>query len=202
MNYKIGIDIDDCVTQTVQQLTRIHREKFGSAIYTEDLTDINAKFENQGLISIKDIMNIKEEYKKRKVFRSIKPYPHAVEVLKELQWKAELFFITSRDDYESKALEEDTNFWLNSRGIKKYTLTFSTNKGLVAKNNKLDLFLEDSLIYASQVANEGIEVALLKRPWNKKETSINGINYFNSWKVFHSYVRNKINSRRDDNDAY
>lgn len=101
----------------------------------------------------------------------------ALEAVKFLKNQGhELYIITSRDTI----IEDMTREWVNKNfpGIFKeivFTKQFSKDnlynniytKSKACKKIKADMLVEDSPIFTEEVANEGIKVAFLTRPWNK-----------------------------------
>ncbi len=70
-----------------------------------------------------------------------------------------------------------------------YDGTGKISKGEIAKKLRLDIFVEDALHQAEEIASHGIPVLLLTHPWNKNRPEPKGVKRINGgWDEVASYV--------------
>jgi uncharacterized HAD superfamily protein len=188
---RIGIDIDDCITQTAQNFCSYYAFISKSPLSVKQLTTPNAKFEDTGLVTLEEVKSIKKKYLKDRIFRKIRPYPYSIEVLKKLCIRHKLFFISTRNDYATNLITEDTNHWFNNRGIRDYELILTQDKPTQIKRLKLDLFIEDNLYQITKIREStNVKILVLERPWNRGNLSIEKVTPVKNWKAIDSFILN------------
>lgn len=166
---KIGIDLDDVLIDFNTHLTYYHNEVYGTSHTKEDFTTWNlweiwGTTEEESYKRIDDFINSPEH-------DTILPVLGAVEAIKHLKENHELILITARDSkFSNQAFKLINTFFENAfssihflydNGVKNGT------KGGVSKKLGIDVFIDDSLANAENVASEGITSYLFDTPWNK-----------------------------------
>ena len=97
----------------------------------------------------------------------MKPFNGAVSTIQKICRFADVYFITTRDNYGEAQMKHDVGIWLHSIGIKKYKgIIFEKYKEKMIKKLNINLFIEDSVRSAQRIARKGIPVILINRPWN------------------------------------
>jgi uncharacterized HAD superfamily protein len=160
---KIGVDIDDVVTETFKHFVDFFNKKLGKSLH------IN----NMETYDLGEFFEISPELSK-KLGRSfnLEGHNHLVnfmegskESLLNLKKHHEIFFITSRPQI------------VKYMGIGPERIIFSKGywgdkgdgcKSDICLENEINLMIEDSPHWALKCAEKGIKVLLLDKPWNQK----------------------------------
>lgn len=108
----------------------------------------------------------------------------------------EITFITDRaslDPTRVQRIRDMTHKWLERVGLGDIPVIFDGDKGKVAKQLDLDYFLDDKIENCWDVANQGVRVALLDQPWNRRKPSAPCIPYQRvfSWSGFVGWVEQR-----------
>ena len=99
---------------------------------------------------------------------------------------------TARFDTENVQVEEITKAWLNKHGIKYDKLIVDAqNKGDIAKENNIDLFVDDSIINCISVANKGIKSYIMENRCNI-ECNHPDVKRVYSWPHLEQEIRKEI----------
>ncbi len=172
---RLGFDLDEVIAKTstmcVEYLNQEFDCNFGIEVFEQyefDGNQYSDDFEKQKLAvdaleyAIMDV----------KLMGTMKPYTGAVKALNYLKRKGhKIFIITKRDAY----LTGTTRQWLQDHGIPfdKLVLTDRADKGDIARELKLDFFVDDveSNLYELYKAQARWKkgLALMTRPWNENE---------------------------------
>lgn len=198
----IGLDIDDTITNTLEVLFA-YAEKF----IIEDLKrEIDIKrIDNMANIEYIQAMhgwNREDELKFfKKYFNTLieetTPFYFAVQTINKLKEEGhEIVLITARFDellddgyFDAK---EVTKKWLNKHGIKYDKLIVNAqNKGEIAEENNVDVFVDDSLKNCLSVASKGIKTFIMDNRYN---TNINSkdVTRVYSWPHLEHEIRKEI----------
>lgn len=189
---KIGIDIDNVISDSSPEYLKKFNDKFNTEVkYTEIrsyfFTSKDTGVEEVRISEFFDNLLIDEEFQV-----NIPPYPEALTVIRK--WINEGYFIhyiTARPEVSRKA----TEMWL-----KKYRLTGKNTtvdlfngakfrndasyKKMTAKSLGIDLLIEDSREMARVM---DFPVLLLDRPWNKGKLKKN-IKRVKDWAEIEKFV--------------
>ncbi|OOV78534.1 5' nucleotidase, NT5C type [Mammaliicoccus fleurettii] len=177
MNQKprLGIDIDGTVTCPKTFVPYLQRD-FNEQLKYEDITEYN----------LANVLNCEEEemlnwFKNNEsyIYQNSPVAEGAKDILSQLQYQYELYYISARHNY----LEDITKEWFNLHNIPfdQITLTGSHNKLEITKNQNIDVFFEDKLDNAEDINHQlNIPVFLFDTPYNQKELQ-SGIYRINSW---------------------
>lgn len=162
----IGMDIDDTITNTSKEIDIWAKE------YTEKV--LKRKFELQELEifdsmwarhlynwTIEEDKNFWDLYYE-KIMENVKPKDDAVEVINELEKHNEIIIITARWDRENEIISKITKKWLEQNNIK-YSKLFMgyKDKRNIAKENNIELFIDDSYITCKEIFNIGIRTMMM-----------------------------------------
>lgn len=183
---RIGIDIDDCITQTVERYCELASELFNRNIIKDQLLHISGKLEAQGMVTAEEFQLLRKSLAEQRFFKSILAHSGAIDAIKELSIQHQIFFITSRDDYSEA--KEDTLFWMQSQGITSPTIFFSSQKDLIIKDNKIDIFIDDRESYVAQALNAGAQPIFFAQLWNQEHQLTHQIPRFSRWKDIVSHI--------------
>ena len=157
---KFGFDIDGCIANIIPLLcSTVIKEcsvKFTprniSRYSIEEILDI-PRSKVIGIIN-EVIANVDE----------VKPYPGAITFIqKYYEYSQEpIVLVSNRWDYYSTQVW--LNKWLSVPWIIKYT---DCKKGQIVKDLGIDVFVEDRIENAEDIAKAGATVLLISRMWNK-----------------------------------
>lgn len=181
---KIGIDIDDTMTDTFDYLMPYIAEFFE--------VDINYLKDNNISYS-----NLPEKMKKRglefgkkyydKVIPNTPFKPKVAEYIDKIKTLGhEIIVITARDktlytDEYKTTIEE-----LNKNKINYDKLICDFDKAKICKNEKIDLFIDDSIVNCEKVSNLGIETILFNSKSNiKNKTTLYRVD---TWKEIYEKI--------------
>lgn len=178
----IGIDLDNTVGKYLQIFCRRANELYGKNLSIQDMISPDVRFESIGLLSQEQVISLKKLDQEQETFLNMPMYEDAKKVLQSLCQEADVFFITSRDNYELKLMHRHTQEWLSRNEIVQYRkILFQKQKGTTAKKLRLNCFVEDNLQEALSIAPFVDRVFLLERPWNKLEITSEKINKVKDW---------------------
>ena len=170
---KIGIDLDECLTEYV----------FGFLNYYNNTHKTNFHFweiKNYKLWELiggtkEEAINTVYAFHETNYFKELPVVFGAKNAVEELRKFSELLIITSRPN----ELINKTNQWLDQHFHNKFSNILFTNewsksgerkqKSEICKNLKLDFLIEDNLDYALNCSGYVRRVFLLDKPWNQTE---------------------------------
>lgn len=171
---KIGIDFDDILFDFNHKYCEFLKERYGTNlcfddIYTYDMcvvwnTDIH------------EAVRRVDEFISSQMHDEVSPVSGSVETIKELRNYYELHLITSREEkFQDKTLNWLDKHFPNFFNKIHFTNFFGENKikrmkSEVCIENGIKLMIEDAPVHAKDLAEMGIEVLLLDKPWNRVET--------------------------------
>jgi uncharacterized HAD superfamily protein len=185
----VYVDMDDVLCQTAQHFLTILERDFGKAFILEQLTDFDVgqacELTAEEREELYRIVHQGEE------LLSIPAIPGAVKALQ--QWSAagyEVAIVTGRppDTYEPSVQ------WLKKHGVPYDSILIVDKYGRFAPdgsqcisleglmNHSFSWAVEDSPIMAMYLASQmKIPVALLDRPWNRKDTNHELVSRHHNW---------------------
>lgn len=183
----LAVDIDDTLLDFVSAYILFHNETYKTNLKKEDFKTYS--FNHLKGDTMKQAVSTVRQFYKTDFFKEMKPFPGAIEVIQKLKEKNELFIVTSRPyDIKKGTLE-----WVSKHFSNIFSeVFFSSNYYTQAKNSgktkaeicydlSASLLIDDSLIYAKQVFEKGINTLLLDSPWNQNG-NLEGITRVNNWK--------------------
>lgn len=186
---RIGIDIDDTITDTWSYMVPIYSQVFN--IPVEELSN-SLPYYN----SVKKLNLTVEEY-----FKIMQPYyrentlnipikKDAQEVINILKKEGhKIIFITARGKmyHEPKLI---TKTYLEKNDIKYDKLIINANdKATICKKENIDLFIDDSYKHCQSVSSIGIKVLMFGTNYNK---NIKEFTRITSWYEVYNYINKKV----------
>lgn len=171
---RIGIDIDDTIANTyevqfnlAQYYTVNELKKEGSI---QELDNLQTHFYTKYLHNWNDQEEelFFDKYY-TKMLEDIEPKMFAKEIIEQLKQEGnEIILITARFDWKQVKARPITEKWLETYQIPYDKLmTHAEEKGMIARENKLDLFIDDSFYNCQQVAKLGIQTYLMDSRVNR-----------------------------------
>lgn len=195
---KIGIDIDDTISNTCEKMFN-YAQRFD----IEELKrEGNLKEESLGRCKthmyVQEIHGWSEEEGKRfiekyykKTLLTVLPKLYAKEILEQLKKEGNtIYFITARFELEGmESAENITMEWLKQYEIPYDVLiTDAQDKVKIAKENKIDLFIDDSYYHCKQMGEQGIKTFFMDSPMNNRLETPKGCERVYSWpQVYKKY---------------
>lgn len=185
---RIGVDVDDTITNSWQTFYKDYAKAFG---VSEEEINKNKPYYND---------TIKEKYTLEEYFEKVKPINDKLtpilplkEDVKEIidklyQLGHTITFITARG-YETTNAYEVTKKYLDSHNIRYEKLILAPlGKAEACLKEKIDLFIDDSIKHCTKVSNEGIDVLMFETKYNKE---CNKFNHVKSWKEIYENIKNR-----------
>ena len=183
----IGVDIDDTLLDFVGTYALFHNEVYGTNLKREDFKKYSFNSVRGG--TMKEAVNSVKEFYNTSFFKEMKPFPDSIEVIQKLKRNRSLFIITSRPlDIQKGTLEWISKYFSNIFS----DIIFASNFYTKARNNgktkaevcydlEISTLIDDSLIYARECVEKGIDALLLDAPWNQNGED-KGITRVKNWK--------------------
>lgn len=183
---KIGIDLDEILSQSTLAFIKFHNEIYGT----------NIKIENKKTYSWSELINESGDVYEKKIHefftssygKNIKPIKDARNVLEKLKSNNRLYIITARSNNVRKETEEwiekhyyniFSNIYFTDQWFKN---GIETTKGTICNILGIDIFIEDNLEYALECVAPNRIVYLLDYPWNQTDKLPKGVRRVYSWK--------------------
>lgn len=199
----IGLDIDDTITDTLGVMMAYAQkftiEDLGREI---EIQEISGEF--IGPDYVQDLHNWDREAELRffkKYFKNMiqetTPFFFAKEIISKFRKEGhKVILITARFDEVLDDgffdITEATTAWLEKHQIEYDKLIVNAqNKGEVAKENNVDVFVDDSLKNCISVANKGIKTFIMDNRCNTKSNAENVTRVF-SWPHLEHEIRKEI----------
>lgn len=185
---RIGVDIDDTITNSWPVFAKEYSKVLGISEY--ELTKDKPYYSEV----------IKQKYTMEEYFEKIKPITDKLtpilplkEDVKEVIDKLynlghTINFITARGKETTEAYET-TKKYLDSHNIRYEKIILAPfGKAEACVNEKIDLFIDDSIKYCKAVSNKGIEVLLFETKYNKECIDFNHVT---NWKEIYEIIKNR-----------
>ena len=184
----IGLDIDDTITDTLAVMMA-YAQKFT----IEDLgREIEIKEIANNRLDIDYVQDIHEWSREEEL-----KFFFAKEIISKLRAEGhKIILITARwDEVVEDGIapaREVTEAWLEKHGIEYDKLIVNAgNKGEIAKENNVDVFVDDSLKNCISVASKGIKAFIMDNRCNANSNA-NGITRVFSWPHLEHEIRKEI----------
>jgi len=185
----IGIDIDDVLISTHSKpLNDFYNAKFGTSWKKEDYHSHNLEEVWGG--TREEAVDIVNEYLNSQEHDKSPAIEYAKEAITQLAKHNSLVLVTARN----QDMEEKTLTILNTHFIGIFNKIYFTNqfvkdskaekrsKSSVCKELGVEIFIDDALHNAEDIASVGIPVLLFDQPWNQTDTLPPLITRVHSWK--------------------
>ena len=181
----IGIDIDDTIMDTFDYLMPYIAEYFNVDI--DDLKNKNISYSN-----------LPQEWKEREIEFCKKYYdtvvpdtpikPDAVQYIKKIKALGHsLFVITARDNRLYTNAYKTTSKQLNANGVVYDKLICTFDKVQACKEEKIGLFIDDSIGNCEKVKNAGIPVLLFNSKSNIRIST--DLERVDCWKEIYELIK-------------
>lgn len=166
---KIGVDLDDVVFEFAKPFLDFCGERYDKFFEFEDIKSYY--FSEILNLPLETVLGLIKEMIAEGFGINQPACEYAEESILQLSKNHEIIFITSRifrEGTEERLKKSFPNM--------DFKLIYSSNhysgmegvtKAEICSNEGIDFMIEDSPEYASQIANEGIRVFLLNKPWNE-----------------------------------
>ena len=160
----IGIDIDDTIANTYEILFNYAQNYTIEDLKRSGKIDRNKKLYTHMYCTA--LHNWTEEEEKdffdkyyETILNEVKPKKYSIEVINKLKEENNnIYIITARFDSDKFNVEETTKSWLEKYGIKYDELFLNIdNKAKMAKENDLDIFIDDSFKNCKELLDIGIK---------------------------------------------
>lgn len=183
---KIAIDVDEVLAEYQNGFIEFHNKYYGTNLKRHHFAK-SYKLEDAWGGTEDEAIDKVYHFYQTKDFKKMEPVPGAIEAVRKLAQKHDLFVVTSRQNFASPVTLE----WLD----KHFPDTFSgilfanhfakegapKDKSEICKEIGAELLIDDSLTYAKDCAKKGIKVKLFDRPWNQTENLPKNIQRVFSW---------------------
>lgn len=186
---RIGIDIDDTITDTWSYMVPIYSRIFN--IPTEELSHSQPYYNSVKKLNltIDDYFKIMQPYYRENTL-NIPIKKDAQEVINILKKEGhKIIFITARGKmyHEPKLI---TKTYLEKNNIKYDKLIINANdKATICKKENIDLFIDDSYKHCQSVSSIGIKVLMFGTNYNK---NIKEFTRITSWYEVYNYINKKV----------
>ena len=181
---RIAFDIDGCLADLISPMLQILEIEHKKIVKYEDITDFN--LEKSFQLDSKQIHQIIDEAIQN--YENLFPYPGVVEFLVEYQKEHKnILIITQRkieNDYFTRRWFEKFFPLIDMERIQ---IAYSYNKMIPLKFYRIDQMVEDRAEVAISLANQGIKVFLMDRPWNQFDDSNENITRVKNWEDIKNY---------------
>ncbi len=171
---RIGIDFDDILFDFNHKYCQFHNGRYGTNLCFDDIYtyDLRAVWN----IDMDEAVRRVDEFISSQMHDEVSPVSGSVETIKQLSNNYELHLITSREEkFKDKTLNWLYKHFPNIFNKIHFTNSFGNSKKKRMKSevcieNGIKLMIEDAPVHAKDLAEMGIEVLLLDKPWNRVET--------------------------------
>lgn len=185
---RIGIDIDDTITNTWECMKPIYVKEFGVTLDELNNSLPYYKSVENKVSSVDEFFSRMTKYYDD-VNDDILIKDDVKDVIDILHQKGhKIIFITARGDGYTDALKS-TKKYLDSHNIYyDKVIVNALRKDVYAKEEEIDLFIDDSLNHCKEVLDSGIDVLLFETYYNKEDKMFKHVS---SWKEILEYIENK-----------
>jgi len=182
----IGIDIDDTITKTIEEVDIWAKE------YTEKVLKKEFKMKTTEILEpmwAKFLYGWNEEEDRNfwdlyyeEIMKNVKPKDDAIEIINKLSKNNNIIIITARWDREDKSIEKITQNWFEKYKIK-YNKIFlgHQDKRQIVKENNIEIFIDDNFQTCKQISELNVRTLLMDTRLNKNIEDSNMERVF-SWK--------------------
>lgn len=180
----IGIDIDDTIIETAEFVTPRLSEFLSP---NKDASKNNPFPSDPRLAADKDREMIFNKEAFEKIMSEIPPKPDAKKIIGKLKAEGhKIIIITARDESVYKGAFEFSSCQLKKLGIEYDKLFCSFDKRKICAEEKIDLFIDDSVENLQMVKGAVKKVLLFNSKANKKQEC--GFTRVSSWKEIYDFI--------------
>ncbi len=189
----IGFDLDD-VLLNFSDAFRLHVNKaLNKKLKRKDMTSF--WLEDVYGVSSEEIKTLLMNFYEHKDHINCLPIKGSIEGIQELAKNNNLYIITAKPDH----LEKITNEWVNKHfpnsfintqfANSHYNKERSRKKSEICKELNIEIFVDDSIDNAIDLASEGIPVLLPDMPWNQVDKLPPLVTRVYSWEEIIEHLR-------------
>lgn len=181
---RIGIDIDDTITNTWETLMPIFSKRFNRTL---DENLLPYYYQLKDLITIDEYFNIMREYED--ILKDVSLKENVVNIINKLKSEGnEIIFITARNKGYSDPYNTTIKYLEKNNILYDKLIIDSWDKDEVCKKESIDLFIDDSYKHCKEVSKLGIDVLMIKTKYNK---DICEFNMVDNWNSIYEYIKNR-----------
>lgn len=194
----IGIDIDDTITDTYEVMMNYAQEYTLDVLGREPIINETNSCQNHLYTQYlhnwgkeEDIRFLELYYEK--VVKEVRPRTLAIKYLNKLKEEGhKIILITARWETEYADITTLTKEWLKENNVPYDKLVVNAeNKQIAAKQENLDIFIDDSFKNCQMVADIGVKSFLMDSRTNRNLED-ERIKRLYSWPHFYSVFKNMI----------
>lgn len=186
---RIGIDIDDTLTNTYEYTIKVI-----SKLYNLDYKKILRKKLNYDELKINYQKAFEKEIYEKEI-KNVKLKENAKKVINKLYKNNEIIIITARNKNECKLPYNLCHNYLTKNKIKFNELIVEAiDKGKICYENKIDLFIDDSINNCLNVLEYGIDTIIFDNVYNKN-TKIKRVK---NWLEINRYIERSNNGKNSN----
>ena len=191
----IGIDIDDTITNTFETALPYAQKYVREALKKDIIPDYSKAIDHHyirdifGLVDGEDkVFWIKNYYN---ILDNVEPKENSCETIRKLKEEGNrIIIISARWDIGDLSSYNITKEWLDEMGIHYDKLiTGIENKAEIALQEKIDIFIDDSIRNCLEVQQSGIKSLLMTSPVNRNNPSHNIERVF-YWEEIYKRIKN------------
>ncbi|MEX0932305.1 MAG: hypothetical protein WDZ61_00215 [Parcubacteria group bacterium] len=182
----LGLDFDDVLIDFNVCADDWHNRTYGTNFQTRDRKVFANLDKNWSCTPAQAVERVFEFYRSDDHYHA-PPINGAVEALRTLKHKHTLVLVTSR----AEEIRAHTMRWIDRHfeGFLDHVCLTNQYGGKANKRTKaevcrehgVEVFIDDHLEYAEDVASNGTRVLLFDQPWNKREQLAENIQRVHSW---------------------
>ena len=163
----IGIDIDDTISNTYEYLFP-YAQKYTIEELNKEIKDVNRNAITHMYIST--FHNWTKEQQKEffikyyeKIIKQVKPKLYAVDIINKLKEEGhKIYLITARFQMDNFDVESASKNWLKDNNIQYDEFIMNAqDKVIVAKQNNIDIFIDDAIKNCENMAEAGIKTFIM-----------------------------------------
>ncbi|MEK7194593.1 MAG: hypothetical protein AAB660_02810 [Patescibacteria group bacterium] len=191
----IGLDFDNVLMDFYDALHQYHNIKFNTSVSRDKA--ITPNLEDLWGCTTEEMDRRIVDFYQSEMHDNASPMSGAPEAVRKLSKENSLVVITSRPDF----IKERTLSWLNKHYSNLFDQVYFTNLYLGKSNIKskadackelgVDVFVDDFISYATDVAENGGRVLLLDAPWNQSDELHPNITRARNWEHIMEILNNE-----------
>ena len=177
----IWVDLDEVLAETIEGVLKFHNYQINNiSARKEDISDYYLwDIKKYWLTQDEGVKYFRDFLDEAQISEEILPVKWAKEWLKRLKngWR-KIIIVTARreeiKEFTVHRLNEHFGWLWDDILFASHFTEHAINKSELCKQHWIEIMIEDNLDYAIELANAGIKMYLLDKPWNKKyDSSIN-----------------------------
>lgn len=174
MNNKIiAVDLDEVLSETIDGVLAVNNYEInGTKIKKENIRNYNLHWNEELKLNKDDDLKIFDKLWNSDKKREVKPVEWALEKLNELksEWYKFIIITARREklrDYSTEWIEKNYPWIFDEVIFTNYSTENEIVKSEICKQKWVEIMIEDNLDYAIDMANIGVKIFLIDKPWNK-----------------------------------